>query len=228
MPAAAADDIPIQPGAARDGEPLTCIAEQPEEEAVAKTRPKDRSKHRPAERERSAPDKHVTAMLAALPALVKKRAAQDEKKAKPVGENGAGDGAKSSRRGGDKRGKRPPHNGAPSSARNSLALNGEEAGDWSGGGGSGPPMARIDAVELRVVSSGSESTTPRRERRETDSSSVTSNTSDEAVGASLPVRVTAPDTTATYVVRRESLVTAATARQGEVDGGHWSSRTTEV
>ncbi|XP_037084670.1 hyccin-like [Pollicipes pollicipes] len=114
---AAGHDIPIQPGVDRDGEALTAISEQNEEEPcdapAGKLKLKDR-KHRPAERERSGPD----------------------------------------------------------NARNSLSLNGEEAADWAA-----PPLARIDAIELRVVSSGSESATPRRERRETDSSSVTSTAS---------------------------------------------------
>ncbi|XP_043200853.1 hyccin-like isoform X4 [Amphibalanus amphitrite] len=228
------DDIPIQPGAAHDGEPLSVISEQTEDDQTAdapaaKSRLKER-KHRPAERERSGPDKHVTAMLAALPGLVKKRGAEEKKRLDSGGDRaadgvvssgtGAGSGAagaggageKSKKKGDSKRSGRrtgsgggsSAPNGTPSSARNSLALNGDE--EWP----PGPPLARLEPGELRVVSSGSESATPRRERRETDSSSVTSTASDEAVGhgRSEPAVV--------YSVRRESLAVTANARTTDV------------
>ena len=164
------DDIPIQPGAAHDGEPLSAISEHTEDEQTAdapaaKARLKDR-KHRPAERERSGPDKHVTAMLAALPGLVKKRGAEEKRRLDSGGERGGdgaggsagtggggggGGGEKGKKKGDSKRSKRPASasaggsggggatNGNPSSARNSLALNGDE--EWP----AGPPLARLEA-----------------------------------------------------------------------------------
>ena len=162
-------------------------------------------------------------MLAALPALVKKRGGEEKRRLDSGGDRagdavtaaggGAGSGADKGKKKGDSKrsGRRPASattantaaNGNPASARNSAALNGDE--DWPG-----PPLARLDTGELRVVSSGSESATPRRDRRDTDSSSVTSTASDEGTGhgRSEPVVV--------YSVRRESLVVTANARTTDV------------